>query len=108
MPPFYATTSRLALNRINLPATVVHQVVVALHNLFELLRIVRTLAHRQERFETRHFHFGYNGPVALGANVRHDSHFSHASFLAELCHRKELLDHRAYLSRLAIHDVANE
>src|SRR5438552_16487388 len=102
MPPFYATTSRLALNRINLPATVVHQVVVALHNLFEFLRILRTLAHRQECFETRHFHFGYNSPVALGTNVRHYSHFTHASFLAELRHCEELLDHWADLAWLAI------
>src|SRR6266498_351927 len=48
------------------------------------------------------------GPIPLGDEVGHDAHLRHADLRAELGHRQKLLHQRAHLTRLAVHDLANE
>src|SRR5690606_24032567 len=46
--------------------------------------------------------------VTLRGEVGHDTHAGHPGLLAELRHRQELLDHRAYLAWLAVHDFPDQ
>src|SRR5262245_41300808 len=98
----------LTFDRVDLSSPVVHEIVVALHDILKFLLILRTLSHRHERLQTGRLHLRYNRPVPLSAKVRHDAHFPPTFFFTELRHRKELFDHGAYLTGVAIHDVWNE
>src|SRR5258706_15964823 len=107
-----ADTLRSALEFVDLPPAELHEVVVALHDVLELLHVLLALAlaleHLLERLEARHFHLGDDRPVAFGAHVCEHAHLPHAHLLAELGHGQELLDHRTHLAGLAVHDVADE
>src|SRR5688572_8466570 len=93
---------------VNLPATGVHEIVVALHDLFHLLRVLSPLAHLHEGFEARHLDLGHDSPIALGADVGQHPHLRHAVLLAQLGHLPDLVHHRTDLPWLAVHDVANQ
>src|SRR5438094_3626475 len=103
--------TRLALDLVDLPLAVVDKVVVALHELLELLLIIGGASwirhHALELAEVGHLHLGDDRPVLLGAEIGHNAHARHADLLAQLRHLEKLVDHRAHLPRLAIHNLAN-
>src|SRR5262245_42728621 len=105
--PKFSPVEDLPLDRVDLPSTMVDEIVVALHDLFELLRFVAVLTHRHKGFEAWDLNLRNYGPVSFGTQVRQDSH-SHSFLRTQLLHREKLLNHGTHLARLAIHDVANE
>src|SRR5687767_4753181 len=90
----------LSLDLVDLPPPKLHEVVVSLRDVVELLCGFWTqslaLHHLLEGLHARHFELGHQRPIPLGAEIRHDSHLAHAQFLVELRHREELLYHRTY------------
>src|SRR5690348_6657411 len=96
----------------NLALAPIHEIVVALHQLLELLHILtgalRISHHLLELLKIRDLHLRDERPILLAGEVGHDAHFRHADLLAELRHRAKLLEERADLSRLAVHDFAYE
>src|SRR5437016_94669 len=101
-----------AFDLIDLAPTVLHEIVIVLHDVLEFLHVVTalpaTLHHTLEIVHARYFHLGDERPVPFRTEVGHHAHLRHADLRAELGHGQELLNHRAHLTRLAIHDLANE
>jgi pimeloyl-ACP methyl ester carboxylesterase len=96
---------------VNLPLPMIHQIVIPLHDLLELLHVriapLRRRHHLLELRQIRHLHLRHDRPVLLGAKVGHHAHLRHLHFLVEARHREELVRHRTHLAGLAVHDVAN-
>src|SRR5438445_775224 len=101
-----------AFDLIDLAPTVLHEIVIVLHDVLEFLHVVTalpaTLHHTLEIVHARYFHLGDERPVPFRTEVGHHAHLRHADLRAELGHGQELLNHRAHLTGLAIHDLANE
>src|SRR5437899_1408894 len=60
--------SKLALDLVDLPTPLLHEIVIALHDGLEFLRVLRLslrrpLHHLLERLQARHFHLGHEHPI---------------------------------------------
>src|SRR5688500_11950280 len=96
-------------DREDLPTAVVDEVVIPLHDGFELLpRFGIDVVHGQERSEVLHLVLVHDRPESLAAHVGEDPHPAHAVALHELRHREELLLQRLHLAGLAVVYIANE
>src|SRR6266571_4537522 len=106
MPTSNNTLPTSAFDLVDLAPAVFDELVILLHVLAVLP--VAALPHPLERVHARHFHLGNERPVPLGTEVGHHAHLRHADLGAELGHGQKLLYHRAHLTRLTVHDLANE
>src|SRR6266480_4700258 len=101
-----------ALDLVDLAPAVLHQVVVALTDVLELLRVLAaqpgSLHHTLELLQILDLHLGDERPVALGAEVGHQAHRRHAGPGAEFVHGLEHRHHGADLARLTVQHFANE
>src|SRR5688572_7980251 len=111
-PPAINNGDALSLDLVDLAPAVFDEIVIALHDVVELLRQLRcdprALHHFLEPLHALHLELRHDRPVSLGAEIRHHAHFAEARLLVELPHGEKLLHHRANLARLAVHDFADE
>src|SRR5947208_15041231 len=113
MPTSKNTLPTSAFDPVDLAPAVFYELVIPLHEILKLLHVLAVLPaaalpHPLERVHARHFHLGNERPVPLGTEVGHHAHLRHADLGAELGHGQKLLYHRAHLTRLTVHDLANE
>src|SRR5262245_43027529 len=107
-----ADRRRDLLDLVDLPLTVLDEIVIALHHVLHLPGV--GLAHpgaRHHVVEGLHvldLELHDRGPVALPDVVGQDSELPLPRLLHELRHGERLLDHWPDLAGLAIHDLANE
>src|SRR5213595_819162 len=101
-----------ALDLVDLAPALLHQVVVALTDVLELLRVLAaqtgSLHPTLELLQILDLHLGDERPVALGAEVGHQAHWRHAGPGAEFVHGLEHRHHGADLARLTVQHFANE
>src|SRR5262245_1932909 len=100
------------LDLVDLALPVLHEIVIALHDVLHLLAVgfAHALAghHVFERLHVLDLELHDRHPVALADEVGHDPHLPLAALLHHPRHGQRLLDHLADLARLAVHDLANE
>src|ERR1051326_6576991 len=101
-------TAESGLQLIDLASAVIDQIVIALHGILKFLQLHRFARLLRIFLETRHIDFGDDGPITLGAHVRHDAHWAEPPLLDQLRQRDKLLNHWSNLTRLAVHDVSND
>src|SRR5688572_22572499 len=96
---------------VDLAPAVIHEVVVALHDLLHLLHVLtgwRLRHHLHELVHALDLEFRHERPVAFRAEVSHQLHFALPLLLHQLRHCLHLFDERADFARLAVHDFTNE